>query len=222
MKTTFKRSLPTLLLAIAAIATGTALATLSGCASQAGVTTLYDFGPLPGAAGSGAPAAAVNPASAPGLPALVVADVTGPAWLDTQRMHYRLLYSDAQQSRPYANNRWNSTPLQLLSQRLKSRIAQSGIKVLSGSDAAASTTLLRVEVDDFSQNFDSQTRSSGQLTLRASLLRGHRLLDQRTFSRNTAAASADALGGAKALAASSDAVAADIIAWLGTLTLPKE
>ena len=208
---TFKRSLPTLLLAIAA---GAALATLSGCASQAPVATLYDFGPLPGA-----PAAA---AAAPVLPALVVADVTGPAWLDTQRMHYRLLYSDAQQSRPYANNRWNSTPLQLLSQRLKSRIAQSGIKVLSGSDAAAGTTLLRVEVDDFSQNFDSQTRSSGQLTLRASLLRGHRLLDQRTFSRNTPAASADALGGAKALAASSDAVAADIIAWLGTLALPKE
>jgi cholesterol transport system auxiliary component len=137
-------------------------------------------------------------------------------------MHYRLLYADARQSRPYAHNRWNSPPLQLLSARLKSRIAQSGVKVLSSTDAAAGVGLLRVEVDDFSQNFDSQSASSGLLTLRASLFRGHRLVDQRTFTRASAAASADAPGGARALAAAADAVAADIIAWLATLPPPKE
>ena len=64
------------------------------------------------------------------LPVLVIADVNGPSWLDSQRMYYRLLYADAQQSRPYAYNRWNTPPLQLLSQRLKTRIAQGGVKVL--------------------------------------------------------------------------------------------
>ncbi|WP_317202092.1 ABC-type transport auxiliary lipoprotein family protein, partial [Janthinobacterium sp.] len=166
--------------------------------------------------------AAAAPAAAPPLPALVMLDATGPAWLDSPRMHYRLLYADAQQSRPYANNRWNGTPLQLLGARLKSRVAQSGVKVLSGTDAAAAVTLLRVEVEDFSQNFDSLSSSSGQVTLRASLFRSHRLLDQRSFSRNTAAASADAPGGAKALAASTDAVAADLLAWLATQPQPKE
>jgi cholesterol transport system auxiliary component len=58
------------------------------------------------------------------------------------------------------------------------------------------------------------------VVLRASLFQGHKLIDQKTFARKTAAASADAAGGARALAASTDAIAADIVAWLATL--PKE
>ncbi len=210
MNTSLKRTL-----ALLALAGGAAL---GGCAGAPPLTTLYDFGPPPAAA----PATAAATSAAAPLAALVVADATGPAWLDSPRMHYRLLYADARQSRPYAHNRWNSPPLQLLSARLKSRIAQSGVKVLSTTDAAAGVGLLRVEVDDFSQNFDSQSASSGLLTLRASLFRGHRLVDQRTFTRASAAASADAPGGARALAAAADAVAADIIAWLATLPPPKE
>ena len=187
---------------------------LGGCASRGPVPTFYDFGPA-------APLAAA-PAAAPAVPVLVIADANGPSWLDSQRMYYRLLYADAQQSRPYAYNRWNTPPLQLLSQRLKTRVAQGGVKVLSTTDAAAGIPLLRIDVDDFSQNFDSEKQSSGQVTLRASLFRGHQLLDQKTFSRNSRAASADAQGGAQALAAASDAVAADLLAWLGTLNIPKE
>ncbi len=189
-----------------------ACALLAGCASKSPAPTLYDFGPVPPATTSGV---------APPLPALVIADATGPSWLDSQSMYYRLLYADAQQSRPYAFNHWNATPLQLLSARLKSRIAQSGVKVLSATDAAASTTLVRIEVEDFSQNFESESHSSGQITLRASVFREHRLLDQKTFAHNTAAASADALGGARALAASSDAIASDLIGWLGSLPAQK-
>lgn len=195
-----------------------ASAWLAGCAGKGPLPTLYDFGPMPA---SPMPASTMPASTAP-LPALVVADATGPSWLDSQKMYYRLLYADAQQSRPYAYNHWNTTPLQLLSQRLKSRIAQAGIKVLSVTDAAANTTLLRIEVDDFSHNFDSRSHSSGQIALRASVFRGRRLVDQKTFMCNTAAASADAIGGAKALAASSDAVAADIIGWLAALSLQKE
>lgn len=188
---------------------------LGGCASRGPLPTFYDFGPP-------ASQAVTTPAATAPLPVLVIADANGPSWLDTQRMYYRLLYADAQQSRPYAYNRWNTPPLQLLSQRLKTRVAQGGVKVLSTTDAAAGIPLLRIDVDDFSQNFDSEKQSSGQVTLRASLFRGHQLLDQKTFSRNSRAASADAQGGAQALAAASDAVAADLLAWLGTLNIPKE
>lgn len=190
-------------------------ALLGGCASKAPPATVYDFGPLPALQVSTPGADAAAP-----LPTLVIADVGGPATLDSQRMYYRLLYADAQQSRPYAHHTWGGTPLQLLSQRLKARISQAGVKVLSTADAAVGMPLLRVEVDDFSQHFDTQTQSSGQLTLRASLFRNHRLVDQKTFTRSTAAPSADAGGGARALALSSDAVAADILAWLATL--PKQ
>lgn len=187
---------------------------LGGCASSHGPnTSLYDFGPL-------TPAAA--PAPAQPLPALIMADVSGPPALDTDRMQYRLLYADARQTRPYAHNQWTSTPLQLLTQRMKARIAQAGVKVLSSTDAASSITLLRMEVDDFGQNFASASQSSGLIALRASLFRNHRLVDQRSFQRDRPAPSADAAGGARALSDAADALATDILAWLAALPLTPE
>lgn len=185
---------------------------LGACASKGPTTAQYDFGPLP-----------ATTATAPASPiAIIVADVSGPASLDSERMHYRLLYADARQSRPYAYNQWTSTPLQLLTQRVKARIAQSGVKVLSTTDAAASTNLLRMEVEDFAQNFDSAASSSGVVRLRASVFRSHKLVDQKTFTRSAPAPSADAAGGARALADAADAVAADVLAWLVALPPSKE
>ncbi|KQV85316.1 ABC transporter [Massilia sp. Root351] len=200
-----------------AVTAAVALAFLaSGCATKNAGNTVYDFGPLPAAAG-----AAPAPVPAAAIPALVVADVNGPASLDSNRMYYRLLYADAQQARPYAQNAWSVTPLQLLTQRLRARLAQAGVKVLATTDAAVGMPVLRLEADDFSQNFASLTSSSGQVSLRASLFRNHKLVDQKTFTRSTEAPSADAAGGARALAASSDAIAADILAWLAALPQPS-
>ncbi|SFM92226.1 cholesterol transport system auxiliary component [Rugamonas rubra] len=197
-----RHRVPALLLALAAAA-------LAGCASKSPAPANYDFGPLPAAAST--TAAAAKPA------ALVMADVSGPAALDSERMHYRLLYADAQQTRPYAYNHWSGTPLQLLTQRLKARVAQAGVKVLAPSDAAAGAMLLRVEVEEFAQTFSSASQSQGSIRLRASAFRNHQLLDQRTFARSSPAASADAGGGARALAEASDALSADLLAWLATL-----
>jgi cholesterol transport system auxiliary component len=202
------------------LAGAAALALLLGaCASKGTPTSYYDFGPLPQQAATSA-----NPATpaANRLGAIIVADVSGPAALDSERMHYRLLYADARQARPYAYNQWTATPLQLLTQRIKGRLAQSGVKVLSATDSASSGTLLRMEVDDFTQNFDSATRSSGHVSLRASVFRNHRLVDQKTFSGSSPAASADAAGGAQALADATDALAADVLAWLTALPPQKE
>ncbi|RLM52679.1 ABC transporter, partial [Halobellus sp. Atlit-31R] len=69
--------------------------------------------------------------------------------------------------------------------------------------------------------FTGVAQSEGQVTLRASLFSDHRLLDQRTFTRTSAAPSADAPGGARALAASVDAITADILAWLATVDTRK-
>lgn len=199
MKITMMRSLSALACA----------ALFAGCAStKSPAPTSFDFGPLSG------PALAAAPAN---YPAIVVSDVTGPALLDTQRMYYRLMYADAQQSRPYAFNQWAANPMQLLTQRMKARMAQAGVKVLNTTDASGGLPLLRLEVDDFSQNFDTQTQSSASITLRASLFRAHKLIDQRTFTRSTPAGSADAPGGARALAANADAITADLLAWLASL-----
>jgi len=185
---------------------------LGACASKGQPTAQYDFGPLPQPqAPSGA-----------SIGAVIVADIVGPAALDTERMQYRLLYSDARQSRPYAYNQWTATPFQLMTQRMKARIAQAGVKVLSTTDAAASPTVLRMEVNDFAQNFDSATSSAGIISLRASLFRNHKLVDQKTFNRSSPAPSPDAAGGAQALAAATDAVTADVLAWLTALPSQKE
>jgi cholesterol transport system auxiliary component len=188
-----------------------ALATLlAGCGSTSRApVNQYDFGALPDA-----PVAPAVPAT---LPAIVVPDVTGPAWLDTQTMVYRLNYSDPLQARPYTASRWSSTPLQLITQRIKARLAQSGARVLATTDASAGVLLLRIEVDDFSHSFDSSMRNVGAVTLRASLFDSHTFVDQKTFIRKTPSTSADAGGGVRALATSTDAVAADIIAWISSL-----
>jgi len=185
-----------------------ALAVLLGaCASKGPTPAHFDFGPL---------RQQVTTATSPVGP-LIVADVSGPASLDTERMQYRLLYADARQSRPYAYNQWTATPLQLMTQRLKARIAQAGVKVLSTTDAATGAMLLRTELDDFAQNFDTATASHGTISLRASVFRAHKLVDQKTFSRSAPAPSADAAGGAQALADAADALSADVLAWLATL-----
>lgn len=183
---------------------------LSACASQKGQpTTQFDFGPA-------APAAAPDPA--PGvLGPVVVTDVTGSSALDNERMFYRLSYADPLQARTYANSRWTANPLQLLTQRFKTRLAQAGARVLSETDASTGIPLLRIDVDEFIQDFGGVGRSTGIVAVRASVFRGHTLVDQRSFRRAIPASSADAAGGARALAASTDAVAADVVAWLGTL-----
>jgi len=185
---------------------------LSGCASQKSQpTTQFDFGPA-------APAQAQSQAPVQGAPgSVVVTDVTGSSALDSERMFYRLSYADPLQARTYANSRWTASPLQLLTQRFKTRLAQSGTRVLSETDAASGIPLLRIDVDDFVQDFGGVSQSTGVVAVRASVFQGHVLVDQRSFRQAVTAASADAAGGARALAASTDAIAADIVAWLGTV-----
>jgi cholesterol transport system auxiliary component len=188
---------------------------MAGCASQKGEpTTQFDFGPaVP------VPTLQTTAVSTSALGAIVVTDVTGSSALDSERMFYRLSYADPLQARSYANSRWTANPLQMMTQRLKTRIGQSGAKVLSETDASNGIPILRIDVDEFIHNFSGAAQSEGQVALRASVFKGHVLVDQRSFARTTAAGTADAAGGARALAASTDAIAADIVTWLGSLNL---
>lgn len=182
---------------------------LAGCASkERAPNTIYDFGP--------AAPSAQSPA-APALAAIVVMDATGPTALDTERMFYRLNYADAMQARTYASARWSAPPLDLFTHRIKTRLSQSGMKVLSATDASNNVPILRIEIDDFVHAFAGAGQSEGQVRLRASVFTDHRLVDQRSFTRNAPAASHDATGGAGALAAATDLVASDLLAWLATL-----
>jgi cholesterol transport system auxiliary component len=208
MRNTVKSTLTQLIAAVASAAL------LAGCATDKPASNAtFDFGP----------ASMTQPAPAtPPTGAVVVTDVTGSAALDNERMYYRLQYANPLQARTYSNSRWAATPLEMVTQRLKTRIAQSGTKVLTATDASSGVSIMRTEIDDFTHSFENQAQSHGAVALRVSIFQGNRLVDQRTFSRKTPADSADAAGGARALAASTDAVAADIIAWIAALPPRKQ
>lgn len=198
---------------IPAIAVLTACAVmLPGCAvvGKSESTTLYDLGPQK---------SAQDKAVLPALPPVSIAGVQMPIWLDSNMMFYRLNYANAQQPRAYSQARWTMPPAQLLTQQLKARIAHAGGVALPASDGALEVPVLRIEADDFSQHFTSSSESVGQVALRASLFRGRSLIAQRSFVRQSPSGSADAAGGAAALAAASDAAIADIIIWMHGLPL---
>jgi cholesterol transport system auxiliary component len=175
---------------------------MTGCATKPASPSLYDFGLLG--------VAPVNP----GMRPISIAEINTSAWLDSSMMFYRLAYANDRQPRSYANSRWTMSPAQLFGQRLKSRIAQVGGVVLSASDGALNLPILRLEADDLIQVFDSPTQSFSQVTIRATVFNGRVLLAQKRFTRQVSAPSADAAGGAQALAGASDAIIMDMMMWL--------
>jgi cholesterol transport system auxiliary component len=183
----------------------------SACASRASAPALYDFGPL---------GTSNNPADVR-LPALNVAEVQTPAWLDGPMMFYRLNYANIQQAYPYAGSRWSMTPAQLLGQRLKARIAQAGGTVLSPQDGVAQLPVLKVDADEFIQIFSTPNASTSVLNARASLFQGSHLIGQRQFSQQINAPTPDAAGGARAMANASDALIGDMLHWIAEIKLPS-
>lgn len=195
---------------------------LQGCASPAPVKQAYDFGSIP--ASGPARLSAISTATPLSTTtaanfAISLADINTPASLDGTAMLYRLEYDNAQQTRPYSQHRWSMPPAQLLAQRLKARIADAGGSVVSSRDGVNNLPLLQIDLDEFSQVFSSGSASTAQIQLRASVIKGRTLLAQRSFSQQIASSSADAPGGAKAMMNASDAVIADLLAWLNTLAL---
>lgn len=196
----------------------TALALLAGCSAlpqPPAPPVRYDFGLAPLAAATTA---------APRAP-LALADVEASALPDgSTAMFYRLGYANGQELRPYQYARWNLPPAQLMQQRLRGQLAAQRAVLASSESVAqpraqgAVPALLRVEIEEFSQLFDAPASSAGVVRLRATLVEQSgavdKLLGQKLFEVRSPAASADAAGGAKALAAAADAAIAQIDAWL--------
>ncbi|MFM0738323.1 ABC-type transport auxiliary lipoprotein family protein [Paraburkholderia xenovorans] len=179
----------------------------AGCAgTPAALSDIrYDLGP-PGPA-----------ASAGSMPPVKILDVTAPDTLESDKLIYRLNYADAQQMASYANSHWTMAPSQLLTQRLRNALSSRGI-VLTGADGVRAP-VLKVELNEFEQVFDSRSESHGAITARATLTQNGKVIGQRTFIARAPASSADAAGGAQALAAASDDLVAQLSAWLGVQAL---
>ena len=165
--------------------------------------TQYDFGPDPAKG------------SAPALrQALLVYDVSAPAWLDSQSIFYRLAYQDAARPQAYADSRWVSSPGELIAARVRGRLAASEKGgVIHPADGTRASYALRIELDEFNQVFDAPGKSRAVVRLRASVLGKTSLIAQRSFSAERAAATPDAEGGVRALIAASDDVVDQLVGW---------
>ncbi|HMM54620.1 MAG TPA: ABC-type transport auxiliary lipoprotein family protein [Candidatus Desulfobacillus sp.] len=177
-----------------------ALALLAACGGARSVSSVatYDLGPQ---------AAAPNNRVVASLASL---DVHAAPWLESSAMQYRLAYAVSQRRQAYAESRWAATPAELLAHALRKRM-------LSGP--AEGACRLRVELDEFVQVFDEEKSSRALLEARAQLVApgDGAVLARHDFSLARPAASADAAGGAAALAEAAAGLSAQLRDWLGGL-----
>ncbi len=178
---------------------------VAGCAAgspEALADIRYDLGP-----------SARPLSSADRMGVIKMLDVSAPDMLSSDHLIYRLAYVDARRFSSYANSRWTASPAQLLTARLRSTLAARGT-VLERSDSAPAP-VLKIELEEFEQVFDGPAESHGAVTARATLSRDGKVLGQRTFVARAPASTQDAAGAAFALAMASDALVAQLAAWLG-------
>lgn len=142
-----------------------------------------------------------------------LADIQVAEQFETQHMWYRLGYQQAQELRPYAESRWSMPPAQLLAQGLKKRWLQAGIQVAGMQHGVAGLPRLKLEVDDFSQHFSSAQQSQARISLRASLIYQHQLLNQKAFLAEVPSHGADAAAGARAMSLALDQLLDQLQQW---------
>ena len=183
-----------------------AIALLAGCAASPSAVqpTVYDFGlPVSALAGQGGA----------GAEAMSLAvDVHTPPWFDSPGIDYRLAYDDPLKRREYADSRWAANPGQLLTQRLRQQ--------LGAPDAAgaAEACALRIELQEFSQVFDSPQHSRALLQATAILTDAtRRVIAERQFVAEKNAATPDARGGVGALVEAGNELGQQLAHWLGAL-----
>lgn len=183
---------------------------LTGCtllnAPSREAPQVFDLGPPP---------ASVPGAAQPMIAAtLLIPPVHASAWLDNNSIHYRLTYEDATRPEAYAQHHWTVAPALMLAERLRARFAQASRGAVTAQDGAKADVALRIELEDFSQSFDSAQSSKGRVRLRASLIEVNSrvLRAQRTFNAERPAAP-NAPGAVQALVASTDAAIEELLTW---------
>lgn len=197
---------------------GLLLLALGGCSlgpEKKDAAAAYDLG-----------AARAVPAGQPRIQASVLVQaVAAPGWLESNAIVYRLNYQDAARQLTYANSRWAAPVASLLSQRLRAQLAAaSDGGIVNIADSARADYALRVEIEEFSQVFDTAEASRAVVVARASIVNVARrsMLAQKTFTFEKPAASANAEGGVRALAGASGELIDAIVGWTAASVAPDK
>ncbi len=148
---------------------------------------------------------------------ILVADVRSTHGLNNTMIKYRLAFNNPSRSYSYANNRWVAPPSQLLTQQLSHKIVTStDYQVIKESSTARSDYVLHLELDEFTQVFETLDNSHAYINMRASLIerKSHVLVGQQTFNTQQYAPTADAAGAVSALIDGSNQLINEIVDWL--------
>lgn len=171
----------------------------AGCVSRPDdPVRTYDFGL----------AAAPEPAQF----AIHVREIEAPDWLERPEMLYRLAYRDPRALEPYSLSRWAGTPASMLTLRLR--------QALGHVEARGARCLLAIDLEEFSQVFDSERSSRAVLHARASLREAAepRRADSIVLRLERPAPTPNAAGGAAAFSALADELTSQLRTWIGSLT----
>jgi cholesterol transport system auxiliary component len=180
----------------------------SACASERPLPVQYDL--------EGSPPRAPR---APRFKAtLAVPPVHAPSWLSTTELIYRLDYEPPAPLRAYTLRRWTAPPSELLTLRLRERIAamNDGF-TLNGLSADQDGYRLEITLEDFMQSFPSSGQSRCVVTFSASLYQpGDRVIAQKTFRAERPGPSPDAIGAVQGLVAATDLDVDELLRWIGS------
>ena len=179
---------------------------------------IFDFGP------GLTKTAEVSQAATP-LPPIALADFTSAGVPDGRSaLFYRLAYSNAQMLYPYTQARWSQPPTTLMQLAVRDRLGVRRSVIYGDQNidqqikGGQSPTVLRAEVEEFSQVFQSEKDSVGLVRVRVSMVdslkAGDELIGQRVFVAQRPAPTPDAAGGAKALSDAAAQVADEIAQWV--------
>ena len=179
---------------------------------------IFDFGP-------GLTKTAEASHAATPLPPIALADFTSAGVPDGRSaLFYRLAYSNAQMLYPYTQARWSQPPTTLMQLAVRDRLGVRRSVIYGDQNidqqikGGQSPTVLRAEVEEFSQVFQSEKDSVGLVRVRVSMVdslkAGDELIGQRVFVAQRPAPTPDAAGGAKALSDAAAQVADEIAQWV--------
>lgn len=146
-------------------------------------------------------------------------EVRAPSWLANASMQYRIDYRQPAQRQAFAESRWVSPPAEMLERSLRRAFTTT----LAGPAASGAQTgngcRLRVELDEFTQIFDTPQSSHASVVARAELLsaRGDAVVARQLLSIRETATSPDAKGGVGAHQRASGQLARELAEWLTNL-----
>lgn len=138
---------------------------------------------------------------------VAIADVAvrAPTWLSGPEISYRLLYAGDMRRNAYADSRWAAPPAELIQHALNRQAA-----------AGVAGCLLRIDIDDLVQVFDTPQASRVVLDAKVALMApgSDALLARKSLSIAQAAPSPDARGSVAGTTSAVQALGAELNTWI--------